>query len=84
MVFGDSDFVGNGQLGNVGNRDMILGAVYWLLEQEQLIGIGPKPIESIKLNVTAAQATRLFWFSFLAMPALCAVLGTAMWLVRRK
>ena len=33
VVFGDSDFVANAQLRNVGNRDMALGAIYWLTEQ---------------------------------------------------
>lgn len=84
VVIGDSDFVTDSQLGNVGNRDLALGVTYWLIEQEQLIGIGPKPIESIHLNLTGAQLTGIFWFSFLAMPCLVGVLGVGMWWVRRR
>lgn len=83
VVFGDSDFAANAQLGNVGNRDMALGAVYWLTEQERLIGIGPKTLQSIKLNLTSRQLTRVLWFSLFALPLLCGVLGTGMWWVRR-
>ena len=84
VAFGDSDFAANAQLGNVGNRDMALGAVYWLTEQERLIGIGPKTLQSTKLNLTSRQLTRVLWFSLFAMPLLCGMLGTGMWWVRRK
>ncbi|MBI2104830.1 MAG: GldG family protein [Candidatus Omnitrophica bacterium] len=84
VVIGDSDFAMNAQLGNAGNRDLVRGALYWLIEQEQLIGIGPKPIESIRLNLTAPQLNRVFWFSFLAMPGVVGLVGVGMWLARRQ
>ena len=84
VVIGDSEFIMNAQLSNVGNRDLLLGTLYWLIEQEQLIGIGPKAIESIKLSLTAPQLNRIFWFSFLAMPGVVGLLGTGMWWLRRK
>ena len=84
VVVGDSDFAVNAQLDNVGNRDLLLGAIYWLTEQEQLIGIGPKPIESIKLNLTGHQLRGIFWFSFLAMPLSVGVAGVGMWWLRRQ
>ncbi len=84
VVIGDSDFAINSQLPNAGNRDLILGALYWLIEQERLIGIGPKALESIKLSLTSGQLTSVFWFSFLTMPLLCGAAGAAVWWVRRK
>lgn len=84
VVVGDSEFVVNAQLTNVGNRDFFLGALYWLTEQEQRIGIGPKPVESIKLSLTAGQLSGLFWLSFLTMPLVFALLGAGMWWVRRR
>ncbi|MBI3322015.1 MAG: GldG family protein [Candidatus Omnitrophica bacterium] len=83
VVIGDSDFIINTQLSNVGNRDFLLGAVYWLAEQEQLIGIGPKALESIKLTLTAAQLTATFWFSVLTLPLACGLLGAGVWWMRR-
>ena len=80
MAIGDSDFIANSQLTNVGNRDMLLGATNWLIEQEELIGIGPKSIDTIKLSLTSAQLTQLRWFSFLALPLLFGVMaGAAVW-----
>ncbi len=68
---------------NVGNQDMFLSAMYWLLEQEELIGIGPKPVESIRLSLTANELHNIFWFSFLVMPLACAMMGGGMWWIRR-
>jgi len=85
VVIGDSEFVANTQIANApGNLDFLLGAFYWLVGQEQLIGIGPKPLESIKLNLTEQQLGGLRWFYLLAMPLLCVLLGAGMWWVRRR
>jgi hypothetical protein len=84
VVIGDSDFVSNGQLSNIGNADLALGALHWLVEQERLIGIGPKPLESIKLQMTATQMSGVFWFSFAGLPCLLGALGALMWWVRRQ
>ena len=83
-VVGDSDFAMNAQLSNVGNRDLFLGAIYWLIEQEQLIGISPKPLESIKLNLQAGTMRNLFWLSFLGMPLSIGTLGAVVWWFRRQ
>ena len=83
VVIGDSDFIANAQLSNVGNRDLFLGAVSWLAQQEHLIGIGPRSIESIKLHLTRNQLTGMLWLSLLAMPLSCGVLGALMWWMRR-
>jgi len=84
VVIGDSDFAANGQLGNVGNLDLVLGTLNWLAAQEQRIGIGPKPLESIKLSLTASQMTGVFWFSLTALPGLSILLGLGMWWIRRN
>jgi ABC-type uncharacterized transport system involved in gliding motility auxiliary subunit len=84
VAIGDSDFIMNAQLANVGNRDFLLAAVNWLIAQEQLIGIGPKPLETMKLNLTGSELTRIFWLSFLAMPSACGLLGLGVWWLRRR
>lgn len=84
VVIGDSDFLSNAQVSNVGNLDLALGALHWLAEQEQLIGIGPKSLESVKLNLTASQLSGIFWFSFAIFPCCSMLLGAGMWWVRRN
>src|SRR3989338_4112675 len=83
VVVGDSEFVINAQLTNVGNRDFALAAVNWLAQQEQLIGITPKPLETVRLNLTGAELQRVLWIVFLALPALCALAGVGVWWRRR-
>src|SRR3989338_5081209 len=77
VVIGDSEFLVDAQLGNVGNRDFLLGAVFWLIEQENRIGIGPKTLESVKLNLTGKQLANVLWLILLGMPLLCGALGVA-------
>lgn len=84
VVIGDSDFLIDAQLNNVGNRDFLLGAVFWLMEQEQRIGIGPKTIEALKLNLTGKQLANILWLSLLGLPLLCGLLGVGMWWRRRR
>jgi ABC-type uncharacterized transport system involved in gliding motility auxiliary subunit len=84
VVVGDSEFVVDAQLSNVGNRDFLLGAVFWLIEQEHRIGIGPKTIEALKLNLTGKQLSNILWLSLLGLPLLCGALGLGMWWLRRR
>ena len=67
-VIGDSDFASNNFLGVQGNRDIFLGTVNWLAQQENLIAIAPKDPEDRRLTLTADQQTRLFYLSVLLIP----------------
>ncbi|MBI4341275.1 MAG: GldG family protein [Candidatus Omnitrophica bacterium] len=84
VAIGDSDFLINAQLGNAGNKDLVMGALYWLIEQEQLIGISPKTVEAIKLILTGGQLSGIFWLSFAGLPLAFGLLGVAMWWIRRQ
>ncbi len=83
VVVGDSEFAINAQVGSAGNRDLLSGAANWLVDQEVMIGIGPKPIETIKLQLTEDQVRGLMYFSFAALPLACLGLGLATWWLRR-
>ena len=85
LIVGDSDFIANGQLGAApGNLDFALGAFHWLIGQEQLIGIGPKALESIKLSLTGPQLGGILWSGLLVMPLTFVLLGVGVWLLRRQ
>lgn len=84
VAIGDSDFAANVQFNNVGNRDLVSSAVYWLTEQEQLIGIGPRLLNTTRLNLTSQQLTLMFWISLFGLPFLCGICGTGMWWIRRQ
>jgi ABC-type uncharacterized transport system involved in gliding motility auxiliary subunit len=68
VVFGDSDFASNGDLGFQGNADLFLNTVNWLAQQENLIAIRPKDPEDRRVQLTQAQQARIKWASLLIIP----------------
>jgi ABC-type uncharacterized transport system involved in gliding motility auxiliary subunit len=84
VVIGDSDFLTNSQIHNLGNADLFLNSVNWLLSRENLISISPKVPEDQSLNLTEGQMARAFWQNVLGLPFLGLVLGGTVWWRRRK
>jgi hypothetical protein len=83
VVFGDVDFASNGFISVSGNRDLILNAVSWLAEREELIGIRPRETESTPLMLTAQAARSIFFLTVLVLPGTVLLLGIGIWLRRR-
>ena len=82
-VFGDSDFAANGSLGIQGNRDLVLNAVNWLAEQENLISIRPREPEDRRITLTADQQFRIQVASLFLIPGLIFGTGVFTWWRRR-
>ena len=82
-VFGDSDFAANGSLGIQGNRDLVLNAINWLAEQENLISIRPREPEDRRITVTADQQFRIFAASIFLIPGVMVGAGVYTWWRRR-
>ena len=84
VVIGDSDFISNSQVGNLGNKDFFLNIIHWLVQQEKKIAIGPKIPEQVNLNLNAVQMSQIFWQTIVGLPLLTLVFGgTVLWR-RRK
>lgn len=75
VVVGDSEFLTNTQLENVGNTDLVDNILQWLLRHEKRVSLKPKTPEQIELHLTSQQMTRLFWATVLGMPFLGLTLG---------
>lgn len=84
VVFGDSDFARNGQIANVGNPTLASNAFNWLLERKELLGIGPKKPEQVRLTLTPDQLSAITWGTLAGMPALAIVAGVLVWRRRRR
>lgn len=84
VVFGDSDFARNGQLANVGNPTLAANTFNWLLERQQLLGIGPKQPEQVRLTLTPDQLAAITWSTLAGMPGLAIVAGVLVWRRRRR
>lgn len=83
VVFGDSDFLFNANLGVYSNRDLALNTVNWVVGEEGGISIRPR---SVKASV--APIERGTYFTILAssfvIPELILILGLFVWWKRRE
>ncbi len=84
VVFGDSDFFTNGQLANVGNAELFINTINWLVERENLVGIPPKKPEQVRLTLTGSQMRNLSLLVFVVLPGLAVLAGTAVYFRRRR
>src|SRR5213594_727528 len=78
-VVGDSDFATNSFFHIMGNGTLFLNAVNYLAAQENLIGIPPRTHDLPRVNLTNRQMKGTFFLSVILVPALLAVVGTAVW-----
>jgi len=83
IVFGDSGFVANGGLTG-GDTSLFMSSLNWLLNREQLMAIAPKPINDTRLKLTRTDTRILFLSAVCGIPALAALLGIILWMLRRK
>ena len=83
VVFGDSDFVSNEAILQLGNMDLILNAVSWLANREDLIGSRPGHSPYTYQSLTPGHARLLFWSTVVIMPGLGFLLA-ALFFVRRQ
>jgi len=88
MVVGDSDFITDGfisQLGGLGRQNLYFASmtVNWLVKNEKLVSIPPKEEAEKPYNVTDAQ--RRFTWALTAgiVPMLIIIAGAFVWWRRR-
>ncbi len=64
--------------------DFVSGAMNWLLNREQLIGIAPKMAQTLNFNLEKDSMRRLRWLILFLFPLLPAVIGVGVWWQRRS
>ena len=83
-VFGDADFASNSFFPYLSNADLVLGAIGWLLREEQATSMKP-PVEVLPLvTLTQAQVNGIFLVMVLLAPGLLAAVGIGVWWARRR
>ena len=85
VVVGDSDFASNNEyFAMAGGLDFFLNSVNWLLMEEDLISIRPKPPEQRNLRMMSGREVRMvLLLSIFAIPYLVFILGLIVWWRRR-
>ncbi|MBU4225102.1 MAG: GldG family protein [Chloroflexi bacterium] len=84
VVFGDADFASDGFYGQYANGDMLINAIDWAAQQENLIHLTAKEPITRTLNMPGNTAQLLIGFMLIcAIPGLIVAAGIVAWLKRR-
>ncbi|MEM7049159.1 MAG: GldG family protein [Acidobacteriota bacterium] len=85
VVFGDSDFVGDGLLqARDANVVLLIDTLNWLVERETLLGIPPKEPERVRLSMTGSQLAWTNALALLVLPGLGIIFGVLVYRRRRR
>jgi ABC-type uncharacterized transport system involved in gliding motility auxiliary subunit len=85
VVFADSDFALNGYYGVYGNGDMIVNAIDWAANVENLISLTPKnTVNRYLVQPQPYTKGLIFLGSMVILPGLVIVAGVGSWLSRRR
>ena len=84
VVFGDSDFISNGMIEILGNKDLILNAVNWVAERGELISIRPKERKTRTLVLTPQNISTLRNIFLIALPTISFALAVVMYIRKRR
>jgi len=84
VVFGDSDFISNGMIEILGNKDLILNAVNWVAERGELISIRPRERKVRTLVLTPKNISTIRNIFLFALPTIFFTLAVVMYIRRRK
>lgn len=84
VVIGNSTFVTNAYVANVGNPNLALNAINWLVKREQALGIAPRSPEQVNLFLNAGQMRTIVLISLVGLPGLAILAGVVVWWRRRR
>ena len=84
IVVGDGDFLSNAFIGNVGNLDMGIRMINWLIHNDRFINIPPKTAPDKNLELTP-MAVAIIGFGFLiVVPLSLITAGLIIWRKRKN
>jgi len=85
VVAGDSFFLANAWIDSAVNREFAGYAINWLLNRAQLLeGIGQRPVKEYRIIMSNSQLQSAEWILLAGLPGGVLILGSAVWLRRRK
>jgi len=87
LVVGSAAFLSNETLRDANanaNMDFVLNGLNWLLDREKIIGIAPKTVRNLSVNLADSQMSSIFLLVILGIPGTAAAIGIAVWLKRRR
>ena len=82
IVVGNSRFVDPAVM-DQSLYDLFINSINWLGEREALIGIPPKSVKPLAMNISEEDTGKLFYFLSVDIPAVCAFRVFVVWWWRR-
>jgi ABC-type uncharacterized transport system involved in gliding motility auxiliary subunit len=83
IVFGDADFASNSFFPYLSNADVLLASLSWLIHEERAPTMRP-PIEVLPtVTLTNVEMRSIFLLTVVLLPGLLALMGGAVWWLRR-
>ena len=84
IAMGDVDFASNAYFAWQGNGDLMLNAVNWLADQQELISITAKTVSNKRVLLSETQKALAFVLLVLLLPVLPAIAGVTMMIKKVK
>ena len=84
LVIGDRDFARNRNLYSLYNRDLLLNAVHWLVEQDRRLALRDKFWTPRQDPLTPQETLTFFYFFAFALPEVLLLLGIHAWHRQRR
>jgi ABC-type uncharacterized transport system involved in gliding motility auxiliary subunit len=84
VIIGDGDFLSNAYIGNVGNLDMGLRIVNWLIHEDQFIDIPAKTATDKTLQLTETSVAVIGFGFLVVIPLLLVGSGFFVWRKRKQ
>lgn len=85
VVVGNGDFLRDECLNRAApDLDFVLLCLNWLNDREQLLAIAPKEQRTFMLNLRPNQMERIVLLTVIGIPLLFAMIGSGIWIVRRR
>jgi hypothetical protein len=85
VLIGNVDFIRDESLTRAApDVDFLLLCMNWLTDREPLLAIAPKAPHPYMLDLAPIQMERILFLTVIGIPLLIALLGTAVWAIRRR
>ena len=85
VVLGNTDFLRDESLNRAApDTDFVLLCLNWLNDREQLLAIAPREQRTFMLNLRPTQMERIVLLTVIGIPLLFAMIGSGIWVIRRR
>jgi len=82
VVFGNSDFIANNRLRAFGNHTLLINSINWSFDRTSLLNIPTRQLKSYQIVMSESDLQRILTY-FASIPALTAIFGLLVFLIRR-